>query len=66
MMDLLEFSVSQWLLISRRRGISIDLNIDIEDVALETLRRTKRGKEECSLEWLRGRKELDWEVLLCL
>ena len=64
MVDLLELSVSQWLLISWERCVGIGLNINIEDMALETLRRAKCSEDDGSLERLRSRLELNREVLL--
>lgn len=66
MVDLLKLSISQWLLVSWWRGIGIDLDVDIEDVALQALGRAEGSEKKSGLEMLRGSKELDWEVFLSL
>lgn len=66
MVDLMQLSVSQWLLIARGRGIGVQVDVKVEDVASEWLGGAKRGDEECCAERRFGGEELDGEVFLSL
>ena len=66
MVDLRQLSVSQWLLVARERGIGVDANIEVEDVASKWLGDAKGPEEERCAERRLGGEELDGDVLLCL
>jgi hypothetical protein len=65
--------VNRWLLaVSLERlkfwlgCIWVELDIQVEDMVAESLGRPKRGNEESCSEWLRGCKELNWEIFVGL
>jgi hypothetical protein len=65
-MNLLQLSISQRLLIFWKRRIRVRFNFKIEDMIAKCLGGAEGGKEEGGSEGLSGCQELDWEVFLCL
>lgn len=64
--DLVQLSISQRLLILWQRDVGIGLDLEVKDVVTECLGRAEGGQEEGGAERLAREEKLDWEVFLCL
>lgn len=60
MVDLIQLSISQWLLVFRQRYVRVSLDIEVEDMVAKCLGRAEGGKEEGCAERLTRGEELDW------
>ena len=66
MVDFLQLSISQWLLVLWKRSTRVEGDLEIEYMVTEWLGGAKGGEEEGRAEGLFRGEQLDWKVFLGL